>query len=230
MTDMKTWRQRHDRFIAAIAARNAAQASANASPRAYSIAIRTAFRAVASSALTAIANTVGGPIPGSLVALWSAPLEGVAEYDSARSNAVFGRTLSLFTPSDAKQETLALRALAEEFDFAPARNAVAFGWIQHEEIGGESGKSWLVVDANTSSVWLIRARNAGEAGSALIATPVADTLDLALSSALSIGYWAGSDDAGLARYLEELGDAITREERVTAAHNAWLLALRAHRA
>jgi hypothetical protein len=224
MTDMKTWRERHDRFIAAIAARNAAQPAP--ATRGYSIAIRTAFRAVASSALTAIANTIGGPIPAPLVALWSAPVEGVAEYDASRSSNAFGRTLSLFTPSDAKQETLTLRALAEEFDFAPARNAIAFGWIQHEEAGRESNKSWLVLDSNTGAIWLIRAPHADRS---LVATPVADSLDRALWAALTVGYWAGSDDQGLARYLDEVGDAITREERATVEHNAWVLALRAHR-
>jgi hypothetical protein len=217
---MKTWRARHDRFIAAIAARNAAHTGP---APAYAIAIRPAFKPVAASALTAIANAVGAPVAAPLVALWSAPLDFVAEYDAARGAHAFGRTLALLTPSDAKHETLALRALADELDFALGRNAIAFGWIHSDAVDPPS-KSWLVLEPDSGAISLIRAP-VGDA--TMIATPVASALDAALSSALSVGYWAG-ERAGIGRYLDAIGEAIQSEDRAALEDNAWLRALDAH--
>lgn len=216
MSDMTSWRAEHDRMIDAI---NASNASTPSGTRPYAIAVRTAFRPVAASALTAIANAVGAPVAAPLVALWSAPLEGVAEYDASAPQS-FGRTLSLMTPSDSKQETLAMRERAAEFDFAPLRNAIAFASIAHESI---EQRSVLVLEPDSGAIVLVRPPSSGVEG---VATPVASDLVEALRAALAVGYWAGDDEAKLPRYLEAIGAALaTRVEG-----NRWLAALRAHRA
>lgn len=214
MTDMTSWRAEHDRLIDGINASNA-----QAGTRPYAIAVRTAFRPVAASALTAIANAVGAPVAAPLVALWSAPLEGVAEYDAAAAQS-FGRTLTLMTPSDSKQETLALRERAAEFDFAPLRNAIAFASIAHEST---EQRSVLVLEPDSGAIALVRPPSEGQIG---VATPAASELVELLRAALAVGYWAGEDEAKLPRYLEAIGAALPAAD----AGNRWLAALRAHRA
>lgn len=209
MSDMKTWRERHERFVALLHE----QAQHATMPRGYSVAVRPAFRPIAASALTAIANAVGAPVPAALVALWSAPLDAVAEYDPALSaQHAFGRTLTFFTPSDAKQETLALRALASESG-APSSlaTAIAVGWVQRD--GDESSRHVLAIEPDSGAVALV---------SATRHTPVADSLAAALERALDVGYWAGADRAGLDRYLEALALSLPSNG---AADNPWIASL-----
>lgn len=211
MSDMKTWRERHERFVALLHE----QGQRATMPRGYSVAVRPAFRPIAASALTAIANAVGAPVPASLVALWSAPLDAVAEYDPVLpAQQAFGRTLAFFTPSDAKQETLSLRALAGQAG-APssAASAIAVGWVQLD--ADDASRRVLAIEPDTGAVSLL---------SAARHTPVADTLAIALERALDVGYWAGADRAGLDRYLDALAPMWPS---TNAADNPWIASLAA---
>jgi|LNFM01.1.fsa_nt_gb hypothetical protein len=208
MSDMKTWRERHERFVALLNE----QAQRATTPRGYSIAVRPAFRPIAASALTAIANAVSAPIPAALVALWSSPLDAVAEYDPALpAQQAFGRTLSFFTPSDAKQETLALRSRGDQLPPSLA-SAIAVGWVQRDA-ESVATRGVLVIEPNSGAVFLVGAERHSLVG---------DSLAIALERALDVGYWAGADRAGLDRYLE----ALTSVWPVTnAADSPWIASL-----
>jgi hypothetical protein len=211
---MNTWRTRHEAFIAAIRDRPA--------PSGRGYAVRAAFRPIASSALTAIANAVGAPVPASLVALWSHPLDSVAEYDpEAPPVRAFGRTLSFYTPSDAKQATLTLRSLAKHHDGPALFSAIAVGWIL-ETSDGPSERSELVIEPERGEVLLVRVV-AGR--SKVIQTLVASSLADALESALEVGYWASRDRHRLERYLRALGDDALSPH---VPRNGWLRALEEH--